>query len=156
MPRRYSPQKRKVAPDPKYGNVRVAEFVNRMMRDGKKSTARGIMYDAFDIIEQRMKRDPVEVFEEALNNVTPRIEVKPRRVGGSTYQVPVEVDSYRANSLAMRWLLAAARARGGRDMAGKLANEVMDAAQGQGSAVKKRDDTHRMAEANRTFAHYKW
>jgi small subunit ribosomal protein S7 len=156
MPRRYTPPKRKVAPDPKYGNVRVAMFINRMMRDGKKSTARTIMYDAFDIIEQRMKRDPVEVFEEALNNVTPRIEVKPRRVGGSTYQVPVEVDAYRANSLAMRWLLAAARTRGGRDMSGKLANEVMDAAQGQGNAVKKRDDTHRMAEANRTFAHYRW
>ena len=101
MPRRYSPPKREVAPDPKYGSVRVTMFVNRMMRDGKKSTARGIMYEAFEIIEQRMKRDPVEVFEEALNNVTPRIEVKPRRVGGSTYQVPVEVDSYRANSLAM-------------------------------------------------------
>jgi small subunit ribosomal protein S7 len=131
-------------------------FVNRMMKGGKKSVAAGIMYDALDIIETRAKRNPVEVFEEALKNVTPMIEVKPRRVGGSTYQVPVEVDPYRRLSLAMRWLLQYARARTGRNMAEKLAAELMDAAQGQGASIKKRDDTHRMAEANRAFAHYRW
>ena len=156
MPRRYRPPKRKVNPDPKFGNIHIAMFVNRMMVDGKKSTARRLMYDALDTIQDRMNRDPVEVFEEALRNVTPMVEVKPRRVGGSTYQVPVEVDPYRRLSLAMRWLLQAARSRGGRGMADKLANEFMDAAQNQGSAIKKKDDTHRMAEANRTFAHFRW
>jgi small subunit ribosomal protein S7 len=156
MPRRYRPPKRKVDPDPRYNNVHMAMFINRMMTGGKKSVARRIMYDACDIIEERMKRDPAEVFEEALRNVTPVIEVKPRRVGGSTYQVPVEVGPYRRLTLAMRWVLQAARARGGRGMAEKLANELMDAAQGQGAAIKKKDDTHRMAEANRTFAHYRW
>ena len=156
MPRRYTPNKRKVAPDPKYNNVRLAMFINRLMKDGKKSTASGVMYDAMDLIEERAKRNPVEVFEQALNNATPMIEVKPRRVGGSTYQVPVEVNAYRRNSLAMRWLLAAARARGGHGMAEKLAAELMDAASGQGAAVKRKDETHRMAEANRTFAHYRW
>lgn len=155
MPRRNRPPKRQVEPDPRYNNVRVAQFVNRLMRDGKKSLARSLLYEAFDIIEDRTKRDPVEVFEQALDNVMPRVEVKPRRVGGSTYQIPVEVDAYRANSLAMRWLLSAARSRGGRGTASKLANELMDAAQGQGSAVRKRDEVHRMAEANRTFAHFR-
>jgi small subunit ribosomal protein S7 len=131
-------------------------FINRMMRAGKKSVARRVMYDALALVEERSKRNPIEVFEQALRNVTPMIEVKPRRVGGSTYQVPVEVEPYRRGSLAMRWLLAAARARGGKGMAEKLASELMDAAQGQGAAVKKKDDTHRMAEANRTFAHYRW
>lgn len=156
MPRRYRPPKRKVDPDPKYNNVQLAMFINRLMRDGKKSTARGVMYDAMELIEQRAKRDPVEVFEQALKNVTPMVEVKPRRVGGSTYQVPVEVNPYRRSSLAMRWLLMAARARGGRNMADKLAGEIMDAANGQGAAVKRKDDTHRMAEANRSFSHYRW
>lgn len=156
MPRRYSPQKRKVVPDPKYNNTHVTMFVNRMMKGGKKSTARRIMYDAMDIIEERMKRNPVEVFEQAIQNATPMIEVKPRRVGGSTYQIPVEVDPYRRLTLAMRWLLQAARSRGGHGMASKLANELMDAAQSQGAAIKKKEDTHRMAEANRTFAHFRW
>lgn len=156
MPRRYRPEKREVIPDPKYGNKHVTMFVNRMMYGGKRSTARGIIYQAFELIEERMKRDPVEVFEQAIQNATPMIEVKPRRVGGSTYQVPVEVDSYRRLTLAMRWLLQAARSRGGRGMAERLAAELMDAAQGQGTAIKKKEDTHRMAEANRTFAHYRW
>lgn len=156
MPRRNSPPKREVEPDVKYNNVRITMFVNRMMHGGKKSTALRVMYDAFELIEERAKRDPVEVFEQALRNATPILEVKPRRVGGSTYQVPVEVGPDRANSLAMRWLLGAARARGGRSMAEKLASEFMDAAGGQGSAIKKKEDTHRMAEANRAFAHYRW
>ncbi len=156
MPRRSSPPRRVVEPDVKYNNTRVAMFINRMMRGGKKSTATRVLYDAFELIEQRSKRDPIEVFEQALRNATPVLEVKPRRVGGSTYQVPVEVGPDRALSLAMRWLLAAARARGGRSMSEKLAAELLDAAAGQGSAIKKKEDTHRMAEANRAFAHYRW
>lgn len=155
MPRRNSPPKREVPPDNKYDNVHVTMFINRMMYGGKRSTAQKIMYTAFDIIEERMNQDPVEVFETALRNVTPTVEVKPRRVGGSTYQVPVEVPHSRATSLAMRWLLQNARGRGGRGMASKLANELMDAAQGQGASVKRKDDTHRMAEANRAFAHFR-
>jgi small subunit ribosomal protein S7 len=131
MPRRYRPPKREVAPDVRYGNVRVEMFINRMMRGGKKSTARRIMYEAFDIMEARAKRDPVEIYEQALRNVTPAVEVKPRRVGGSTYQVPVEVPPYRAMSLAMRWLLENTRKRGGRSMAEKLAGELLDAANNQ-------------------------
>jgi small subunit ribosomal protein S7 len=131
-------------------------FVNRMMFGGKKSTALRVVYDALELVQERAKRDPIEVFETALRNATPMLEVKPRRVGGSTYQVPVEVGADRANSLAMRWLLAASRARGGRSMAEKLAAEFMDAANNQGSAIKKKEDTHRMAEANRAFAHYRW
>ncbi len=156
MPRRYRPQKRKVEPDPKYQSAQVSMFINRLMRDGKKSTARSVMYDAMSLVEERMKREPVEVFDQAIRNVTPVIEVKARRVGGSTYQVPVEVEPYRRMTLAMRWILAAAEARSGHTMAEKLANELMDAAQGQGAAVKKKEDTHRMAEANRTFAHYRF
>jgi small subunit ribosomal protein S7 len=156
MPRRYSPPKRKVDPDPKHNNVQIAMFINRLMKDGKKSTARRIMYDALDLIEERAKRDPVEMFEQAIQNATPMVEVKPRRVGGSTYQVPVEVNPYRRASLSMRWLLDAARKRPGHGMAEKLAGELMDAANGQGAAVKKKDDTHRMAEANRSFSHYRW
>jgi small subunit ribosomal protein S7 len=131
-------------------------FINRVMKDGKKSTARRLMYDALDIIEERTSKNPVETFEQALQNASPMVEVKPRRVGGSTYQVPVEVNPYRRNSLAMRWLLDAARSRGGHGFAEKLASELMDAAAGQGAAVKKKDDAHRMAEANRTFAHFRW
>ena len=156
MPRRYRPEKRVVEPDLRYGSVHVAMFINRLMRDGKKSTARGVLYDSFDLIEQRTKRPPLEVFEEALKNVTPQIEVKPRRVGGATYQVPIPVEPHRQTALAMRWLLGAARSRGGRSMADKLANEFMDAATNQGAAMKKKDDTHRMAEANKAFAHYRW
>ncbi|MBN1286515.1 MAG: 30S ribosomal protein S7 [Anaerolineae bacterium] len=156
MPRRYRPEPREIEPDIKYNSVNVTKFINSMMRGGKKSTATHVMYDAFALIEKRAKRDPLEVFEEALRNVTPAIEVRPRRVGGSTYQIPVEVPPRRARALGMRWLLQSARSRNGRSMEEKLAAEFMDAAQNQGAAVKKRDDTHRMAEANRAFAHYRW
>ncbi|WP_420627243.1 30S ribosomal protein S7 [Candidatus Leptofilum sp.] len=156
MPRRDRPEKRQVEPDLKYGNVHVSMFVNRLMYDGKKSTAQRVLYDSFDLIEQRAKKPPIEVFEQAIQNVTPQIEVKPRRVGGSTYQVPTPIDSRRQLSLAMRWLLTAARSRGGRSMAEKLANEFMDASTNQGAAVKRRDDTHRMAEANRAFSHFRF
>jgi len=156
MPRRFSPDKREVDPDLKYDSEHVAMFVNRLMSDGKKSVARRILYDAFDMIEDRMGADPLDIFEQALDNAMPRVEVRPRRVGGSTYQVPIEVPPNRRVSLAMRWLLAAARNRGGRSMSEKLANELMDAANNQGAAVKRRDDAHRMAEANRAFAHYRF
>jgi small subunit ribosomal protein S7 len=155
MPRRKSPAKRPVVPDSKFNNIHIAMFINRMMYGGKKSTAQGLMYGAFDLIEERAKRNPVDVFEQGLRNVTPAIEVKPMRVGGATYQVPVEVPYDRAVSLAMRWLLENARKRGGRNMAEKLAGELMDAANGQGASVKRKDDTHRMAEANRAFAHFR-
>ncbi len=156
MSRRDRPEKREVVPDLKYGNIHVSMFVNRLMYDGKKSTAQSVLYNSFDLIEQRAKRPAIEVFEQAIQNVTPQIEVKPRRVGGSTYQVPTPVDARRQLSLAMRWLLMAARSRGGRSMAEKLANEFMDAATNQGAAVKRRDDTHRMAEANRAFSHFRF
>ncbi|RMG88846.1 MAG: 30S ribosomal protein S7 [Chloroflexi bacterium] len=151
--RRNRPPKRVIEPDTKYNNVHVTMFINRMMYGGKKSVATRVMYEAFDIIEERTNKDPVEVFETALRNVTPTVEVKARRVGGSTYQVPVEVPQHRATALAMRWILQNARARSGRGMPAKLAAELMDAANGQGASVKKKDDTHRMAEANRAFAH---
>jgi small subunit ribosomal protein S7 len=156
MPRRYRPPKRKIEPEVRYKSVVVARFINRLMRGGKKSTAARIMYAALDIVQDRMKRPPLEVMEEAIRNVSPVLEVKPRRVGGSTYQIPVEVPPHRQLSLAMRWLLAAARNRPGKSMAEKLAGELIDAARGTGSAVKKKEDTHRMAEANRAFAHYRW
>lgn len=156
MPRRYQPAKREVVPDPKYNNLNITRFVNRMMHSGKKSTALRVMYRALALVEERAKRNPIEVFEQALRNATPSVEVKPRRVGGSTYQIPVEVEPHRRSALAMRWILQAARTRGGRGMSEKLAGELLDASQGQGAAVKKKDDTHRMAEANRTFAHYRW
>lgn len=153
--RRKTPEKRDVRPDAKYGNRNVTMFVNRMMYGGKKSTAFKIMYQAFDIIEERMGQDPAEVFETALNNVRPAIEVKPRRVGGSTYQVPTEVKPSRGLALAMRWLIQNTRKRGGRSMSSKLAAEFMDAAQGQGASVKRKDEVHKMAEANRAFAHFR-
>ena len=156
MSRRDRPEKREIAPDLKYDNVHVAMFVNRLMYDGKKSVAQTLMYDSFDMIEERMGRPGVEVFEQALQNVMPQIEVRPRRVGGATYQVPVPVDPYRQTSLAMRWLLSAARNRGGQTMADKLANEFIDAANNQGATIRKRDETHKMAEANRAFAHYRY
>lgn len=155
MPRRRTPSKRPVLPDNKYNNIHVTMFVNRMMRGGKRSTALRIMYQAFAIIEERKNQDPSEVFETALRNVTPSVEVKPRRVGGSTYQVPIEVPPSRAISLAMRWILGNSRSRSGRDMAHKLASELLDASEGQGASIKKKDDTHRMAEANRAFAHFR-
>jgi len=156
MPRRYRPPKREVEPDVRYNSVMVARFINGVMKDGKKSTATRIVYDALGIVETRMKRPPLEVLEEAVRNVSPVLEVKPRRVGGSTYQIPVEVPPSRRLSLTMRWLLAAANSRPGKSMAEKLAGELMDAARGTGAAVKKREDTHKMAEANRAFAHYRW
>ena len=155
MPRRKSPVRRPTPPDEKFNNVRVSMFINRMMHGGKKSTSQRIMYDALDLIEDRAKRDPIEVFEQALRNVQPSVEVKPTRVGGATYQVPTEVPSYRGLTLAMRWILETARGRSGRNMAEKLAGELMDAAGGQGASIKKKDDTHRMAEANRAFAHFR-
>lgn len=155
MPRRYRPEKRIVEPDMKYDNVHVSMFTNRLMYSGKKSTARRVLYDSFELIEQRAKKPAIEVFEQAIQNATPQIEVRPRRVGGSTYQVPTPVDASRKLSLAMRWLLAAARSRGGRSMAEKLAGEFMDAANNQGAAVKRKDDVHRMADANRAFSHFR-
>ncbi len=155
MPRRNSPPKRVIPPDNKYNSLTVAMLINRMMRGGKKSTAQRIMYEALDIIEAKLKRNPIEVMEQGLRNVIPSVEVKPMRVGGSTYQVPVDVPAERGITLAMRWLLENARNRGGRGMSEKLANELMDAASGQGASVKKKDDTHRMAEANRAFAHFR-
>ncbi len=156
MPRRNRPPKREIAPDIKYNSVLVSQFINKLMQKGKKSTAQGIFYDALDLIEDRAKRPGLEVFEQAVRNATPILEVKPRRVGGATYQVPVEVRADRRLSLAIRWLVASARSRSGRSMAEKLAGELMDAANNTGATVKKREDTHRMAEANRAFAHYRW
>lgn len=153
--RRRTPPKREVTPDAKYNSKYVTMFVNRMMYGGKKSTALHQIYGAFDIIAERMNTEPIEVFETALRNVQPAVEVKPRRVGGSTYQVPVEVRQGRAIALAMRWLIQNSRKRGGKSMAGRLASELMDAAQGQGASVKKKDEVHRMAEANRAFAHFR-
>ncbi len=156
MPRRYRPPKRKVKPDVRYDSATVARFINRIMKCGKKSVATRIMYQAMGIVEERMKKPPLEVLEEAMRNVSPMLEVKPRRVGGSTYQIPVEVTPQRRESLAMRWILAAARNRPDKSMAQKLASELMDAARDSGAAVKKKENTHRMAKANRAFAHYRW
>jgi small subunit ribosomal protein S7 len=156
MPRRYRPSKREIKPDIKYNNVMVAKFINKLMRGGKKSLAARILYNSFDIIKERTKKNPLDVFEEAINNAAPVLEVKPRRVGGATYQIPMEVPADRRNSLAIRWLLQSARNRSGKSMAEKLANELMDASQGTGATIKKKDDTHRMAEANKAFAHYRW
>ncbi|HEY66933.1 MAG: 30S ribosomal protein S7 [Chloroflexi bacterium] len=156
MPRRYRPPKRQIEPDIRYNSVMVAQFINKIMKKGKKSLATRIMYDALDIVQERTKRPPLEVMEEAVRNVSPVLEVKPRRVGGSTYQIPVEVPPHRQVSLAMRWLLAAARNRPGKSMAERLAGELIDAARGTGAAVKKKENTHKMAEANRAFAHYRW
>ena len=154
--RRAGATKREVLPDPKYGSRLVAKFVNIMMIRGKKSTAERIMYDALVTIEDRAKQDPLKMFKTAVDNVKPAVEVKSRRVGGSTYQVPVEVRPDRRTSLAMRWVIGAARRRSERSMAEKLAAELLDAANNRGTAVKKREDTHKMAEANKAFAHYRW
>jgi small subunit ribosomal protein S7 len=156
MPRRYRPERRIPEPDIKYNSEIVSAFINKVMRDGKKSLARQHVYDAFDLMQARANRDPLELFEQALRNAAPVIEVKPRRVGGATYQVPVEVSSTRRLSLGVRWLLAAARSRPGKTFPEKLAAELLDAANNTGNAVKRRDDTHRMAEANKAFAHYRW
>ena len=156
MPRRREVPKRIVLPDPKYHEVLVAKFVNTVMFDGKKSTAERIVYGALDIIEDKRQDDPIKVFKRALENVQPVIEVKSRRVGGATYQVPIEVPPRRRMALAMRWVRDFSRKRAGRSMRDRLAGELMDAAEGRGAAVKKREDTHKMAEANKAFAHYRW
>lgn len=156
MPRRNRPERRVVLPDPKYDSVVLATFINKVMKQGKKSLARRVVYDALDIVAERTGRDPLATFEQAIRNTTPILEVKPRRVGGATYQVPVEVVPHRRLSLSMRWLLTAARTRPGKAFADKLAAEVNDAAQNTGNAVRRREETHRMAEANKAFAHYKW
>jgi small subunit ribosomal protein S7 len=156
MPRRREVPKRNPAPDPKHGDRTVGRFINVLMSDGKKSTAEGILYRAFDEIENKMKSDPLAMFRRALENIRPRVEVKSRRVGGATYQVPIEVRPERAQSLAMRWLKDFSRKRPGKSMAEKLANEIIDAANERGESVKKREDTHRMADANKAFAHYRW
>lgn len=156
MSRRHSAEKREVLPDPKFGDTIVSKFMNCLMYDGKKSVAEGIVYGAFDRISERGSADPIRVFHEALGNVRPHLEVRSRRVGGATYQVPVEVRHDRAQALAIRWLINASRARSEFTMTDRLANELMDASNNRGSAVKKREDTHRMAEANKAFSHYRW
>jgi small subunit ribosomal protein S7 len=156
MSRRVSAPKRHIIPDAKYGDQLVAKFVNSLMLAGKRSTAEKCLYGAFLIIEERYKDEPLEVFKKALDAVKPRVEVKSRRVGGATYQVPVEVRSDRRNALAMRWLVQYSRARGEKSMEERLAAELMEASQGRGNAVKKREDTHKMADANKAFAHYRW
>jgi small subunit ribosomal protein S7 len=156
MPRRREVPKRKITPDPKYRDRMVAKFTNVVMLEGKKSTAEGIVYGSFDVISSRYKEDPIEVFRKALDSVKTRVEVKSRRVGGATYQVPVEVRPERRVALAMRWITNYARSRGEKTMTERLAAELVEAAQGRGNAVKKKDDTHKMADANKAFAHYRW
>lgn len=156
MPRRREVPERTIIPDAKYNSKLVAKFMASIMRDGKKSVAESLLYDAFDIIEQKTKSQPLKVFEQALDNVRPMIEVKSRRVGGSTYQVPTEIRPSRRTALAIRWLISYARSRPERGFASKLAGELMDAANSRGGSVKKREDTHKMAEANKAFAHYRW
>jgi len=155
MARRSKPEKREILPDVRYNSVQVQNFINRVLRRGKKSTATRLVYDAFDMISERTKRDPLEVFETAVKNVSPIMEVKPRRVGGATYQVPMEVPPYRRFALASRWLLGAALDRSGKTFSEKLAGELMDAANNTGAAIRKREETHKMAEANRAFSHYR-
>jgi len=156
MPRRRVVGQRKILPDPKFHSELLAKFVNILMVDGKKSTAEKIVYGALDVLAEKSDKDQLELFETALENIRPSVEVKSRRVGGSTYQVPVEVRPVRRNALAMRWLVEAARKRGEKSMALRLANEMLDASDSKGSAVKKREDVHRMADANKAFAHYRW
>ena len=155
MPRRNRPERREIPPDVKYNSVQVQIFINYVMKNGKKSLATRLVYDAFDIAEERTKKSGLEVFEEAIKNVSPVMEVKPRRVGGATYQVPMEVPPHRRFALASRWILGAARARSGRNFSEKLAAELIDAMNNTGSAIRKRDETHKMAEANRAFSHYR-
>ena len=154
MPRRKRPERRVITPDPVHHNRTLARFINKMMRHGHKARAQAIVYGAFELVEERGDKTAIDAFEEAIRNVMPRVEVKPRRVGGATYQVPVEIRGDRRYSLAVRWLISSARARSGRSMRERLANELLEAANGQGGAVRRRDDVHRMAEANRAFAIY--
>jgi small subunit ribosomal protein S7 len=156
MPRRAAAKKREISPDARYGSETVTRVINKVMLSGKKTTAERIVYRAMEIMEQGEKKEPVSILKQAVRNATPLLEVKPRRVGGATYQVPVEVRAGRDKALAIRWLLKAARARSGKSMAQKLAAELVDASKGQGAAIKRREDTHKMAEANRAFAHYRW
>jgi small subunit ribosomal protein S7 len=156
MPRRAHVVRRETPPDPKFGSRTLAKFINKVMIGGKKSLAERIVYQALDVVERQGHQNPLDVFEAAMRNATPILEVKPRRVGGATYQVPVEIRGDRRISLAMRWLIGSARGRPGKTMAEKLSGEILDAARGQGATVKRRDDVHRMAEANKAFAHYRW
>ncbi|MEL6297072.1 MAG: 30S ribosomal protein S7 [Pseudomonadota bacterium] len=156
MSRRRRAEKRDVIPDPKFSDIIVTKFMNAVMMDGKKSTAEGIVYGAMDQMEERMKQDPLQLFHQALENVMPAVEVRSRRVGGATYQVPVEVRPERRQALAIRWLITAARNRNENTMVERLSGELLDASQMRGTAVKKREDTHKMAEANRAFSHYRW
>ncbi|MBT3764490.1 MAG: 30S ribosomal protein S7 [Rhodospirillaceae bacterium] len=156
MSRRHAAEKRKIIPDPKFGDLVVSKFTNCLMLDGKKSVAEGILYGAFDIIEKKAGTDPLKAFHEAIDNVKPAIEVRSRRVGGATYQVPVEVRSLRRQALAIRWIVDLARKRSENTMTERLSGELLDAANNRGAAVKKREDTHKMAEANKAFAHYRW
>lgn len=156
MPRRREVPKRTILPDPKFGNETLAKFINVIMFSGKKSVAEKIVYGALNTMAERSKQDPLDLFQQALDNIKPDVEVKSRRVGGATYQVPVEVKPSRQAALAMRWIVDAARARGGKSMGVRLADELMDAAERRGTAYKKREDTHRMAEANKAFVHYRW
>ena len=156
MPRRRSPEKRKILPDPKYKDIIVAKFMNHIMKDGKKSVAEKIVYGAFNKIDETAKSDPVELFKKSLDTIGPMVEVKSRRVGGATYQVPIEVRPSRRQALAMRWLVEAARKRSEKSMDHRLAGELADAAEGKGSAVKKKEDVHRMAEANKAFSHFRF
>ncbi|MDT8440369.1 MAG: 30S ribosomal protein S7 [Desulfuromonadales bacterium] len=156
MPRRREVAKRIILPDPKFNDRLLAKFINAVMLDGKKSTAEKIVYGAFDLVKGRSSEEPLDIFRKAVENVRPTLEVKSRRVGGSTYQVPVEIRQERRNALAMRWIISYARGRGEKTMEERLAGEFLDAANNRGSAVKKREDTHRMAEANKAFAHYRW
>ena len=156
MPRRREVAKRVILPDPKFGDRMLAKFVNAIMLDGKKSTAEAIVYGAFDLVAERSSEEPLEIFKKAMENVRPMLEVKSRRVGGSTYQVPVEVRSERRTALAIRWIISYARKRGEKTMGERLAGELLDAAANRGTSVKKKEDTHRMADANKAFAHYRW
>ena len=156
MSRRHSAEKREINPDPKFGNLVVSKFMNSLMYDGKKSAAERIVYGALDQMERKTKQNPIELFHEALRNVMPALEVRSRRVGGATYQVPVEVRSDRRQALAIRWIISSARGRNENTMVERLSGELLDAANNRGTAVKKREDTHRMAEANRAFSHYRW
>lgn len=156
MPRRNQPPKRPIGPDVRYNSPAVQRMINRIMYSGKKSVAQNVVYSALQLAETKMQKPALTIFEEALNKLSPTVEVKPRRVGGATLQVPVEVNPYRKESLAMRWLINEARKRSGKSMAEKLANELMDAANGIGAAMKKREETHKMAESNRAFAHFRW
>lgn len=153
--RRRKPEKREISPDVRYNSVQVQNFINYVMRNGKMSLATRLVYDAFDMIEQRSKRNGLEIFELAIKNVSPIMEVKPRRVGGATYQIPMEVPPFRRFALASKWILTSARARSGRNFSDKLATELMDAANNTGSSIRKREETHKMAEANRAFSHYR-